>query len=199
MKTIVEDMETVKEMKTLMFIPPHWISELTKEHGKVKRQPQLDTRAHFLGMVYDSTTKQCKRHGPLNPAWVEHFFEGVFVELTKIQPRHWWPVVLGRAREENDQAPKELLVNQVKVKYPQFDRELCLVNSVASTLFHCGEKEASRQLMQMAGEFEFLTKPLALKKLKEVMRIVIPCIGDCEVFNNVKAKKKRSRTYKLRN
>ena len=28
LKTIVEDMETVKEMKTLMYIPPHWISEL---------------------------------------------------------------------------------------------------------------------------------------------------------------------------
>jgi sentrin-specific protease 1 len=189
MTTKIEDVEMVKEMKSLMYIPALWIEGL--ERGTKRKNSQLDTRAHFFGMVHNSETDSLERYGPLNPDWVEYYFDGVFVELTKLQPRYWWPVVLGNSREEDDLAPEELMVTQVKIQYPQFDRELCLVNSVASTLYHCGEKEAARQLMQRCSEFQYLTKPLALKQLKEIMRDVVPCIGDCEVFNQGKAKKNK--------
>jgi hypothetical protein len=126
----------------------------------------------------------------LNPKWVEYVFKGVFVELVKIKPRHWWPVVLGEARESHDVAPETLLVSKVRVKYPQFDRDRCLVNSMASTLYYCGEQEASTQFAGMGCQFESLGKKPALKKLREMMREFVPCIGDGEVFNIRAGKKK---------
>ena len=98
-------------------------------------------------------------------------------------------MVLGEARESDDVAPKELLVPKVRVKYPQFDRDRCLVNSMASTLYYCEEQEASSHFAQIGCQFESLGKKRALKKLREMMRAFVPCIDDGEVFNIKTAKK----------
>jgi hypothetical protein len=84
MTTKVEDVEMVKEMKSFMYVPALYVPGL--ERPNKRKKSQLDTRAHFFGMVYESETKSLERHGPLNPDWVEYYFDGVFVELTKLQP-----------------------------------------------------------------------------------------------------------------
>jgi hypothetical protein len=108
-----------------------------------------------------------------------------------LKPNHWWPMVIGKARYENDKAPGELLVPKIKIKYPQNDRDQCFICGVASSLYYCGLKQASHEICQGAQKFEFITKPQALKELRHVMRELVPCIGDCMVFN-VRTKNKKN-------
>ena len=109
-KQIMKNRKTVSEITKLMYVNgTHAGRERLPEPNELrvgnKRKYDVyvkgDPRPHVFGIVYNLKTKESVRVGPLNPDWVETFFKGVFVELVKIQPEHWWLVVMGEAREDS--------------------------------------------------------------------------------------------------
>jgi hypothetical protein len=71
----------------------------------------------------------------LNPEWVWKFWHDVYIQLVMIQPMHCSPMVVHDNCEEDDEAPKELLVLQVKVWCQQFNWEQCFTQRMASSLY----------------------------------------------------------------
>ena len=150
----LKEQKLVKEMSKMMYVPPMWaIGEEPKEDndeeqvfdedGDDNQDPDVPKKrpledAFFTGVTYNAATKIHRTVGPLNPEWVRRFFKGVYIQLMMLEPKHWWPVVVGSARDEKDIAPNELRVHRIKVKYQQFDRDLCLIQGVASSLYYCG-------------------------------------------------------------
>jgi hypothetical protein len=197
-KEAIKESTYVKEVKSLSYVPAKWYpgdepaaEEETDEDSAPDDQPPLPrllgpkprVPAHFLGLMHDPKSKFAKQTGPLNPDWVKYYFKGVFVQLVMLQPGRWWPVVVGKSREGNSAAPKDLLVPRIKIIFPQNSQDHCLIKGVASSLFYCGLKAEAHKISGSASKFECLTKPLALQELKNIMRNLVPCIGDCMVFN----------------
>jgi len=146
--------------------------------------------AHFMGYTLCPERNESTKVGPLNPAWIRRFFKGVYVNLVMLEPNHWWPMVVGKARPEDDVAPSDLRLSEIPVFYQQFDREQCLIMGVASSLHFCGLVQEAKAISLLAGKYEYLTKKIALKELKKDMQQFVRCIGDCEIFNAKTAKKR---------
>ena len=197
-KAIVEEQTMVKEMSRMMYVPAVYLEGQEPPPDNETENAERDDHityepiepAHFMGYTFEPVRKHSTKVGPLNPEWVRRFFKGVYVQLLMLKPKHWWPMVVGNTREENDEAPKELMVLKVKVKHLQFDREQCLVKGVASSLYYCGLGQGAHAIGALATKFENLTKEIALKELKKAMRQYVPCIGDCQTFNVRTTKKK---------
>ena len=157
-------------------------------------------RAYFQGLQMKPAPKTAKKSSTtgtntiivnrLNPKWVNEYFDGVYIQLVMMKPFTWWPVVIGQHREEDELAPESLVVKQVYLKYPQNDSDYCLTKGMASCLFYCGEKVAAEELSRLGSQFVYMTKPVAVEKLRERMKVLLPCIGDCEILSkNAKRKK----------
>jgi hypothetical protein len=194
---VIADNHCVKEMKSLCYVPAKWrpgFEPTKKDLLSNIALPAWQTplvKAHFLGLQKNPKSEYPKKIGPLNPEWIKHFFKGVFVQLVMLKPNHWWPMVIGNARNADaDKAPTELMVLKLKIKYPQHELDQCLIRGVASSLYYCGLKEMSWKVSGTAHKFECLTKTLALKELRNVMQEYVPCIGKCTVYN-VRAKNKK--------
>jgi hypothetical protein len=154
-------------------------------------------KAHFLGLQEDPNSQYPKRIGPLNPDWIKHFFQGVFVQLVMLKPNHWWPMVIGSAcHAEDEKAAVELLVSKIKIKYPQHELVQCFIRGVASSLYYCRLTQASWRLSDTAHKFKWLTKTFALKELKNVIQEYAPCNGVCEVYN-VRRKNKKIKNFSI--
>jgi hypothetical protein len=83
--------------------------------------------------------------------------------------------VIGSARHgEDENAPEELLVSKIKIKYPQHELDQCFIRGVAFSLYYCGLTQASWRLCDTAHTFKWLTKTFALKELKNVMKNMPP-------------------------
>ena len=209
----LKEQKLVKEMSKMMYVPPVWaIGEEPKEDNDEERvydedgddnqDPDVPKKTplkdpFFMGITYNAATKIHRTVGPLNTEWVSRFFKGVYIQLMMLEPRHWWPLVVGSARDEKDIAPNELRVHQIKIKYQQFDRDLCLIQGVASSLYYCGLAGAAKAMTGLGPKFENLTKPIALKEIKKDMVECAPCIGVCQVFNVRNAKKSTIRELSI--
>jgi hypothetical protein len=147
----------------------------------------------FMGMSHDGSTLTVYKVGPLNPDWVQRFFKGVYMQLVMLRPNTWWPMVIRKARNEDDVAPTDLLTSGIKVRYQQFDFKQCLIMEVAPSLYYGGLIKEAHELFRLAPTFELLTESIALKELKRTMQKCIPYIGDCEIFNVRNAKKRTIR------
>ena len=145
---------------------------------------------HFSGMMKDPKGGDEIVSKKIDPRWVRYHFHGVFVELVMLSPNVWFPVPVGNSRPTDDKAPGKLLVTKILIRYQQFDRNLCLLMGVASCLHYCGLKEVAVTLSNEAMQFANLSRDLGITKLKETMLKVVPCIGDCTIFNVRNAKKR---------
>ena len=65
----------------------------------------------------------------------------------------------------------------VRIKFPQGKRNLCLVKSVVSTLYYMDLKHESGMLDNLSHLYNDLPLPMAIKQMKNGMMGIVPQIG----------------------
>jgi hypothetical protein len=117
-----------------------------------------------------------------NPNWVRWCFAQPFcyyvirlgVKFGKRKKISWVPVPLGASRDVNRH--KDMLVESVPIKYPQYDLETCTFMSMASALHYCsaklkmGDKQEGCTLSQ--GAIGYVKGMSARAQLDVLVRLV---------------------------
>ena len=114
--------------------------------------------------------------------WVRSWLSITHYRLAMMLPEYWLHVPAGNSRKEGDLAPIELLTN-VRIKYPQGKRNLCLVKSVVSALYYMDLKHESGMLDNLCHLYNDLPLPMAIKQLKNDIMKIIPQIGLSTTYN----------------
>ena len=97
-------------------------------------------------------------------------------------PDYWLHVPVGNSRKAANFTPIELLMN-VRIKFPQGKRNLCLVKSVVSTLYYMDLKHESGMLDNLSHLYNDLPLPMVIKQMKNDMMSIVPQIGLSMSYN----------------
>jgi hypothetical protein len=150
-------------------------------------------REHFKGLIKSPGTNTMNVVENLSPAWVENVFRPVFVELVKKSPGHWWPVVVGNARQGDSKVPPPNLITSIRVKYQQGDWNQCLFKATASALHYCGKSEAASSVSNAAPTVQYLPHEKAILSLRDRIKMHAPEIGGVVAFNQHRKRRKMNR------
>jgi hypothetical protein len=107
----------ILQIDSLMYVPVDWgesdSPDNKRRRGQVvsmRHRAKARVREHFKGLIKSPGTNTMNVVENLSPAWVEHVFRPVFVELVKKRPGQWWPVVVGNARQGDSKVPPPNLI-----------------------------------------------------------------------------------------
>ena len=69
------------------------------------------------------------------------------------------------------------------MKYHLDDKDYCLVYAIASALHYMGHRKEASVIVNDAEKYEALVGELAMEKVKELMKTLLPQVGIPETFN----------------
>ena len=78
----------------------------------------------------------------VDPKWIGYWISAVFYKLTKKLPNQWVDLPVGDICQ--DPALNKLQEFSVEVAYQQWDRNLCMIKSLASALSYIGLENESK-------------------------------------------------------
>ena len=125
----------------------------------------------------------------LNPEWIDHVFDPIFVSLVRKGAYKWWPIPLGNARAGYDVLPGYLMTN-ICLQYTQKEKNQCLYKCVASALHYIGLKSAASFFSMRAPVAQSKAGHFAIKEVRQMMQTEAPVIGDCVMYNKKNKKGK---------
>ena len=111
--------------------------------------------------------------------WMEENFHSDFIEMT-IMKEVWLPIPVGNSSEVI--APKDLLT-EVKIQFPQKDKNSCLFSGLASALSYCKCKKEATSLVCRATKVENLDLNSQILEVKRFMASYLPSVGQSKNFN----------------
>ena len=121
----------VNEIESLMYVELDWgedgppkspdRSKKRKLLFGIKKEPKPQVPEHFRGLINLPGTEKNHILEDISPLWVDNVFNPVFVNLVKMKPNQWFPVVVGNAQPKDTQPPPPTLMTSVAVKYQQGD------------------------------------------------------------------------------
>ena len=111
--------------------------------------------------------------------WMEENFHSDFIEMT-IMKEVWLPVPVGNS--STDDAPRQLLTD-IKMQFPQKNKNTCLFSGLASALSYCKRKKEATSLVRRATKVEHLDMDSQIVEVKRFMISYLPSIGQSKSFN----------------
>ena len=150
-----------------------------------------DDCKHFRCKTYRQNGKIQMRRQYINPDWVDHVFDPVFVALVTQTKGAWWPVPVGSATTE---VAPSLILSRQSIRFPQGNRNLCVPFSLANALAYLSEdKDLGIQLRQ---NFEEASREISnfkwtpglpvesyIADIRHLMQKYCKPIGNCQIFN----------------
>ena len=111
--------------------------------------------------------------------WMEQNFHSDFIEMT-IMKEVWLPIPVGNS--STDHAPSKLLTD-IKMQFPQKNKNTCLFSGLASALSYCKRKKEATSLIRRATKVEHLDMDSQIVEVKRFMISYLPSIGQSKSFN----------------
>ncbi len=172
--------EDVLQLKQLKYMP---LSRAKKDttcknrdqyHGKYPPAKKGTTQ----GKVMDRVIKN------IHVSWVQKCFNPVFVALLKSVPGFYLTIPAGSANTELiEETGKRGIYSDVKIPYPQGEKNHCLYKSMACGLYHYGYSNYADIISELAYKAETLPGDAGVKLLREDLVKHVPGLCTPIIYN----------------